>query len=191
MQPDTDATQSPSGRPLVHIRRGVASDAAALAEFAARTFNETFAAENKTEDLRPHPAGSHGIAQQTKELVDPDGITVLVEQGGRLIAYAQIRRSVPPACVTQDHAVELFRFYVDRPAQGSRFALVLMLHVHRAARELGGTHLWLGVWEHNDRARVFYSKMGFVDVGSHAFYVGSGRRTARVMVARVPNLSAA
>lgn len=171
------------------IRRGGPSDAAALAEFAAHTFSETFGAENDPEDMQAHLATSYGIAQQMKELVDPDVVTLLAESRGRLVAYAQIRRSIPPACVTQEQAVELYRFYVDRPAHGSGLATVLMSQVHRAARELGGTYLWLGVWERNARARAFYSKMGFVDVGRHDFYVGSDRQIDLVMVAPTPNLS--
>lgn len=175
-----------SNLPVINIRRGVASDAAMLAVFAARTFSDTFAADNRLEDLQSHLAASYGVAQQTKELVDPNVITLLAISRGVLVAYAQIRRKLPPACVTQDQAAELHRFYVDRQAHGSGIARVLMSEVHRAAHELGGRHVWLGVWERNARAIAFYKKTGFVDVGSHDFYVGSDRQTDRVLVARIP-----
>jgi nucleoside-diphosphate-sugar epimerase len=51
-----------------------------------------------------------------------------------------------------------------------------------AARAAGARHLWLGVWERNPRARRFYEKCGFVDVGSQAFVLGSDPQTDRVMV---------
>jgi ribosomal protein S18 acetylase RimI-like enzyme len=60
-----------------------------------------------------------------------------------------------------------------------------MLAVHDAARELGGRHLWLGVWERNPRAIAFYAKSGFVDIGSHDFFVGADRQTDQVFVAPV------
>ena len=81
--------------------------------------------------------------------------------------------------------MEVHRFYVDRPAHGSGIARMLMSEVRRAALELGGRHVWLGVWERNARAIAFYKKTGFIDVGSHDFYVGSDRQTDRVLVARV------
>jgi ribosomal protein S18 acetylase RimI-like enzyme len=62
---------------------------------------------------------------------------------------------------------------------------VLMAEAHRAARELGGRHIWLGVWEHNPRGIAFYRKTGFVEVGTHDFYVGSDRQTDRVLVVPV------
>jgi len=79
----------------------------------------------------------------------------------------------------------LRRFYVDRPAQGHGVAHALMDEVRAAARGLGGSHLWLSVWERNPRAIAFYAKEGFVDVGSTDFYVGPDRQTDRVMAARV------
>ena len=43
--------------PIV-IRRATVGDAAALAEFGARTFFETFAADNTAEDMRLHLASA-------------------------------------------------------------------------------------------------------------------------------------
>lgn len=89
----------------VVIRSGVETDATALAELAARTFQETFAADNRPEDM--------------------------------------------------------------------------------ASTRHGGRTLWLGVWEGNARAKAFYLKTGFVDVGSHVFMVGTDRQTDRILVRRL------
>src|SRR5215204_728160 len=84
----------------IMIRVGMAADATALAELAARTFRETFAADNRPEDLALHMAYAYGTSQQHKELVDPDIATLLVEVDGQLAGYAQVRLGVAPACVT-------------------------------------------------------------------------------------------
>jgi diamine N-acetyltransferase len=167
----------------IHIRRGVLSDAAALAELAARTFADTFSADNKPEDLQAHLASAYGVPQQSAELADADGVTLLAERDGKLIGYAQVRRHAPPPCVTQDQPIELRRLYIDRSAHGTGVAGVLMSAAHNAARELGGKHLWLGVWERNARAIAFYTKVGFKQVGSHVFQVGSDPQTDEVFVA--------
>jgi GNAT superfamily N-acetyltransferase len=153
-----------------------------LAAFAARTFAETFAADNRPEDMQAHLAKSYGVPQQTRELANPDVITLLAHEGETLVGYAQVRRQVPPPCVIQEQPIELQRFYVDRPAHGTGVAQMLMSAVHDAARELGGQHVWLSVWERNPRGIAFYTKVGFVDVGSADFYVGQDRQTDRVMV---------
>ncbi len=98
-----------------------------------------------------------------------------------------MRRSVgtrpAPACVIAPDAVEVQRFYADRSVRGTGLALRLMEHALEAARDLGGRHAWLGVWERNPRAMAFYRKAGFVEIGSTYYMVGSDRQTDRVFLA--------
>ena len=164
------------------IRRAAVSDAAALAELAARTFTETFASDNSPEDLDSHRCASYGVAQQTAELEDHDVTTLLALQGEAFIGFAQVRRSAAPSCVISARAVELQRFYLNRSAQGKGLAAPLMHAAREAARALGGVDLWLGVWERNPRAIAFYVKSGYVQVGSHVFTVGGDHQTDFVFV---------
>ena len=169
----------------MHIRPGTIQDAAALAGFAARTFAETFADDTSAADMRAHVSHTYGVVQQTAELTSPAVLTLLAEADGRLVGYAQVRRGPAPPCVQPADAIELHRFYVDTPAHGTGVAQRLMAAVYEAAWAKGAGHLWLGVWERNMRAIRFYTKCGFVDVGSHDFVLGTDRQTDRVMVAPV------
>jgi len=170
---------------LPHIRRAGPADAAALAEFAARTFAETYGPDNEPDHMTAHLASSYGLEQQSRELADPAYRTVVAELESELAGYAQLRKGATPACVSHASPVELYRFYVDRPWHGTGLAQELMYAAHLAAGELGGAHLWLGVWEHNLRARAFYDKVGFGDVGTQSFYVGPDKQTDRVLVTPV------
>jgi diamine N-acetyltransferase len=170
----------------IHIRRGVLEDAPALAALATKTFADAFAADNRPEDLQAHLESSYGVAQQSQELSDPNEITLLVFAAETLIAFAQVRRKIPPACVTQSQAIEVHRFYVDRLAHGKGVAQVLMAAVKAAAKEFDAKHLWLSAWERNPRAVAFYAKMGFEIVGSADFMVGSDVQTDHIMVAVLP-----
>jgi GNAT superfamily N-acetyltransferase len=169
----------------VRIRQGAASDAPALAGFAARVFVEAFGADTRPTDLRAHLAAKFGVVQQAKELTDRAVTTLLAENRQTVVAYAQVRRSTPPACVTHARPVELQRFYVDRPAQGSGVAHWLMAEVFQAAHRFQGRHLWLSTWERNARAVAFYMKVGFREVGRADFLVGTDRQQDRIMVAEV------
>lgn len=168
------------------IRPGATTDASALAALAARTFQDTFAAENRPEDMALHMASAYGTPQQHTELADPDITTLLVELDGQLTGYAQLRTGPPPECVTGESPIELWRFYVDRAWHGHGVAHALMREVKSEAERRGGRTLWLGVWERNGRARAFYQKHGFVDVGSHVFMVGTDPQTDRIMVCNIP-----
>ena len=172
----------------IMIRDGMATDATALSELAARTFRDTFAADNRPEDMALHLAHAYGTFQQQKELVDPDIATLLVEVDGQLAGYAQLRSGVPPACVTGEEPVELWRFYIAQPWQGKGVARALMRRVESEAYRRGRRTLWLGVWEHNERAKVFYHKNGFIDVGSHVFMVGTDSQADRILVRHLPTV---
>lgn len=157
------------------IRRATPPDAAALAELAARTFSDTFAAQNRPEDIEAYLAKAYGEVQQRREIEDPSIVTLLVDDDA-LVAFAQLRGS------HSDHGdVELARFYVDREHHGRGIAQMLMRAAFDAARDLGGATVWLGVWEHNARAIRFYEKCGFRDTGSQPFILGSDVQTDRVM----------
>jgi ribosomal protein S18 acetylase RimI-like enzyme len=169
----------------VRIRRAEVADAAALAGLAARIFTETFAADTRPDDLAEFLARSYGVRQQTAELADQGIVTLVADDGGRLAAYAQVRRRSPPACVTGEEPVELWRFYVERRWQGSGLAHRLMAAVREVALDLGGRTLWLSVWERNPRAIRFYEKHGFRDVGAEPFWVGSDCQTDRILAAEI------
>lgn len=163
------------------IRRATDDDASRLADFACRTFVETFGPDNTADDMALHVAKSFGADIQLSEIRDPAMSTLVAELGATMAGFAQVRAGLPPACVTGDAPVELRRFYVDRPFHGGGIARALMQAVDRVARTLGGRTLWLGVWERNPRAIAFYTKCGFVDVGAHAFIFGTEEQTDRVM----------
>jgi ribosomal protein S18 acetylase RimI-like enzyme len=167
---------------VIEVRKGVAADAAGLAELAAATFRDTFAAANTPEDMALHLAQSYGAARQGAELADPGILTLIAFDGGQMAGYAQLCRSEPPPCVPVAGATELWRFYVSRAWHGRGVAQALMQAVVEAAQDQGATALWLGVWEHNPRAQAFYRKAGFADVGSKVFVVGTDAQTDRVML---------
>ena len=164
------------------IRRAVVADAATIADVAARTFEETFAAQNTPEDMAAHRARTYGEAIQRREIENPDWLTLVVEDDGQAIGYAQFRRGHAPACFACENPVEILRFYVAREWHGRGIAQSLMQAAVDAAKSLDGETLWLGVWERNPRAIAFYAKCGFREVGSQPYLVGSDLQTDRVMI---------
>lgn len=165
----------------MEIRRATAADALTLAALARETFFDTFAATNDAADMAIHLERAYGVPQQTAELTDSAIATLLVDEGGETVAYAQIRPGHAPTCVSGTAPIELWRFYVQRGWHGRGIARALMARVVDEAVSGGARTLWLGVWEHNHRALAFYGKCGFADVGEHVFLFGTDPQTDRVM----------
>lgn len=161
--------------PSFSLRPARPADAPELAEFGARTFRDTFAAHNRPEDMDTYVSLAYGTRQQSAELADPR-VSVLVAESdeGEMIGYAVVRQAPDeaPPCVTGEDPVELARLYVDQGWHGRGVGEALMRGVVERAREGGGGTLWLGVWEHNPRARAFYARWGFREVGEHPFPLG-------------------
>jgi ribosomal protein S18 acetylase RimI-like enzyme len=172
------------------IRRGLVSDAAELAAFAARTFAEAFGDFTADDDMQAHLVATYRPDLQAREIADPTVITLLALQDAQIVAYAQVRLNpTAPACVTQPDAVELQRFYADRSVRGTGLTMRLMQRALAAARELGGRYAWLGVWERNVRAMAFYRKSGFTEIGLTHYVVGSDRQVDCVFITSLSPLN--
>ncbi len=56
------------------------------------------------------------------------------------------------------------------------------------AKKEGHESLWLGVWEHNLRARAFYERWGFRPVGTEIFRLGSDDQIDLLMEMRLADV---
>ncbi len=164
------------------IRLATTEDARELAELAERTFRDAFGAMNTPADMDLHCRSAYGDAIQAAEIADPDRVTLVSEQGGRLTGYAQLRWGAAPSCVRAGAPGELLRLYVDKEWHGTGVAQRLMAECIAQMRAHGSDVVWLGVWERNPRAIAFYKKFGFVEVGEHVFPVGTDPQRDIIMV---------
>lgn len=165
----------------ITIRIGTHADAAGLADLAARTFKDTFTEGTSAEDMALYLAQSYSADQQGRELADPDIVTLIAEETGVFVAFAQLRRGEVPSCVEGAGPVELWRFYVEQSWHGRGIAQQLMHRIDDEVRRMGARTIWLGVWEHNARAQAFYRKCGFATMGSHVFVVGNDAQTDHIL----------
>jgi ribosomal protein S18 acetylase RimI-like enzyme len=83
--------------------------------------------------------------------------------------------------VNGEKPIELVRLYVSRDSLGSGLGAALMQACIGEARRRGHQTLWLGVWEHNTRARAFYRRWNFREVGTHVFQLGDDPQTDILM----------
>lgn len=165
----------------VDIRIAGEADVERLAEIARNTFIATFADSNTPQDMACYIEQAFTPENIHRELADKTSTFILAEQRGIAVGYAKIRRGEPADCVTGPEPVELERIYADPDLIGSGVGKVLLHTIIRLAKGEGYQTLWLGVWEHNDRAIEFYYRQGFTDVGEHLFLLGNDEQTDRVM----------
>jgi len=163
------------------IRSGKLRDAELLAELGSRTFSETFAGDNTPENMAAYLAAAFAPKQLAADLVDPRCSFQIAETNGVAVGYAMLRTEAAPEQVTGERPIELVRLYVSRDSVGSGVGAALMQAYIDEVKRGGHQTLWLGVWEHNNRAQAFYRKWNFREVGTHLFQLGDDPQTDLLM----------
>ena len=170
-----------SQTPGLTIRRGTVADAGLLSELGARTFSETFAADNTPENLAAYIATSFNVARIKGQLEDPASTFLIAEIDGRAAGYARLHDGEPAQGVEGAKPIELVRLYVTREWIGRGIGAQLMRACIDEARQTGHDSIWLGVWEQNPHAQAFYRKWNFRTFGEHIFQLGADRQTDLLM----------
>lgn len=114
------------------------------------------------------------------------------EEGGKIFGFIQLKRGTSEPClepIVKDKGkgalAEIHRLYVAQDMHGRGVGRALLNFAEEKAKaEWGVKYLWLGVWEHNEKARRLYERQGYEKCGEHAFDIGTERQTDWVMVKR-------
>lgn len=146
-------------------------DAAALAALGARSFTETFGHLYTPENLSAF-LESHSAANWRAELSDPRFAVRLGEEDGEPAAYAKLGPPSLPFEVKRP-TIEIRQFYVLKPWHGTGAARELMAWALGEAGTRGAEEVYLSVFTDNRRARRFYARYGFEEVGIYHFMVGT------------------
>ncbi|HEY6917000.1 MAG TPA: GNAT family N-acetyltransferase [Allosphingosinicella sp.] len=156
---------------MIQYRDAAPDDAPLLSALSTRTFTETFGHLYKPEDLAAFLA-NYAVERWAGELADPDLTIRLAFAGEEPAGYAKIGPVSLPV-EPPGPSAELRQLYVLKPWQGEGVARALMDWALAQAEGRGAQHLYLSVFIDNHRARRFYERHGFVEVGPYAFKVGN------------------
>ena len=170
----------------IHIRYATTADAALLVDLGAKTFRETFEADNTPENLAAYLQSAFNQDKLIAELTDPSSCFLIAHSGDMAIGYTKLRTGKVPDEIGDPNAIELQRIYVLRDWLGHKVGAALMQASLNEAAAKGHNTMWLGVWERNPHAIGFYQKWGFEQVGTHIFKVGDDPQTDWVMRRSIP-----
>jgi len=152
-----------------------------LSELGARTFYDTFAKDNTPDNLDAYLKKSFSAEIQFRELSEPDVIFLIAESEGIAIGYVQLVMNSKDESIRGINPLEIRRIYASQEYLGRGVGKELMQATISEARRRSCDCIWLGVWEKNQRARDFYKKWGFREVGTHVFSVGDDPQNDFVM----------
>lgn len=154
----------------VTYRRAGVEDAAAVDRVYRTSFMDTFAHLYRPEDLEAFLA-KFSLDAWEAELADDRYEFRLAEVDGQPIGFAKLGPPELPVDSSEPW-VELRQLYVLNAWRGAGAARELMDWVLSEGKARGASNLYLTVYTDNHRARRFYQKYGFEEVGPYAFMVG-------------------
>lgn len=157
----------------VQVRLAALHDAALLAALGAKTFRDTFEADNTESDMVEYLATAFSPVVQTRELRDECSAFLIAHADGTAVGYARLRFGESRPCIDGRSPVEIARLYADKPWIGHGVGTALMQASLELTISRGCDVVWLDVWERNYRALAFYAKWGFKVVGEQLFRLGT------------------
>ncbi len=163
------------------IKKATLQDAQSVLKIGRATFIETFGPVNKKADMEQYLSESFTLEKIKHELADQHSKFFLAWLDQEIIGYIKLRSGDNPDQPKNTRAIELERIYVLHKYLGNKFGAELMTFSITFAQRAGYDTIWLGVWEHNERARKFYEQWGFVYYGSHQFVLGKDIQTDVLM----------
>lgn len=158
--------------PSYTLRRAGAADAAAVRDLFHKSFTATFGHLYPPQELAEFLAGC-SEERFRHECTDADHAVMLGEDAnGALLGYCTLGPYDLETNSSRRWWV-LRQLYLDEAAKGTGLAQTLMDWAIGEARAQGYEELYLTVWVENHRARRFYDKQGFIEVGKYEYRVGN------------------
>lgn len=153
----------------------------ALQKICRETFYETFADSNTESDMEKFLDESYSTEKLKSELLDKNSETFLAEENGEILGYLKLNVKSAQTEKVFENALEIQRIYILKKAKGRGIGSSFMNLAEKKAKELEIPVIWLGVWEHNEAAKSFYTKRGFKRFSEHTFTVGTDPQTDWLM----------
>ena len=165
---------------MIGYRDARPADGPALSAMARGSFTETFGSLYAPADLAAFLDATFGANGLPAQLADPDYRVRVATADDAIVGFAKLGPVLFPGDWPAD-AIELHQLYVRADQHGAGVGPALMDWTIATARGLGCTALILSVYVDNHRARAFYARYGFVDIGRYDFAVGTHIDEDRIM----------
>lgn len=129
------------------------------------------------------------LEQLEEELSNMSSQFFFVYFNNELAGYLKINTDNAQSEKMGEDALEVERIYIRNKYQKVGLGKYLLNKAIEIAMELSKRKIWLGVWENNENAIAFYSKMGFIKSGTHSFYMGNEEQIDIIMIKNLINIS--
>ena len=165
----------------IKVRKITSVELTDLVKISRQTFTETFEEVNSEEDMQKYLSENLSEEQLQSELDNPESEFYFAENKDEILGYLKLNSGNSQTENKNENSIEIERIYVLKKFLRMKIGQLLLDHSIQIAKEKNAEFIWLGVWEHNERALKFYGKNGFEVYSKHDFVLGKDVETDLLM----------
>ena len=149
-----------------------------LRDVSIKTFIETFASQNKKENIKQYLNTKMSLANLKEELNNVNSYFYFFIVNNKIIGYTKLNfESAQSEEIFIGKAFEVERIYLLSKYSRKGYGRKAFENIFQIGRKKGYEKIWLGVWEYNKNAIEFYKHMGFKIFSKHSFLLGDDNQT--------------
>lgn len=160
----------------LQITKCTLADLEPLIAISRETFWDTFSPYSSQADMDRFLDQAYAPEKLGKELQNPESSFYFLKSDDEIFGYLKLNINRAQSEDLAENALEVERIYIRSKHLRHGYGQKLLQFAEKEAIRQAKQAIWLGVWEHNERAKAFYKKNGFKKVGAHDFYVGSDQQ---------------
>ncbi|GIO23054.1 GNAT family N-acetyltransferase [Oceanobacillus sp. J11TS1] len=157
------------------------ADLQELRKISVETFVETFQEQNTPENMQAYLKEAYTLEKLQKEMAHSNSAFFFIYDDDQIAGYMKLNTDDAQTEEMGEDALEIERIYIRSGFQRKGLGKYLMDKAIEIAKAKKKQKIWLGVWEYNNQALTFYEKNGFVQTGSHSFFMGDDEQTDFIM----------
>ncbi|WP_290489868.1 MULTISPECIES: GNAT family N-acetyltransferase [unclassified Aerococcus] len=156
---------------MTQLHQCSVADVDELRAVSIETYTDTFGEFNSDENMRIYLEDAYNRDKLLAELAETNSQFYFLKENNETVGYLKLNVGDAQTEYIGNNLLEVERIYVRTAFLRNGYGTKLIQTAEEIARELGVNGMWLGVWEHNQRALNFYSKMGFRHISQHSFFM--------------------
>jgi len=157
----------------INIKKCTLESLGLLQEISIETFNETYKNQNSPENMNAYLEKAFNTKQLVEELSNRSSEFYFIYSNEELAGYLKLNINNAQSETVGNNSLEIERIYIRKKFQKQGLGKYLINKAIEIAIERKKEKIWLGVWEKNENAVLFYKKMEFVQTGTHIFNMGN------------------
>lgn len=157
----------------MEIRIANNKDAVFIALLGRITFTETFGhLFRDAQDLRDYLNSTFSVSKIENSMCKPNNVYWIAFVNRLPVGYAKLKLHSRSDFIPDKNVCQLQKIYVLKEFLDGKIGFRLQSLLLDKAKEEGFKKVWLSVLNSNERAKNFYIRNGFLEIGNHDFRIG-------------------